>query len=73
MYIVHIWPTELAGGRAVPPDVREEPEGALWMFSACFSPEQGFGNSAKCFIWKFGQAELHVRLRKHTISIYFLS
>ena len=27
MYIVHIWPTGLAKGRAVPPDVREEPAG----------------------------------------------
>ena len=27
MYIVYIWPTGVAGGRAVPPDVREEPEG----------------------------------------------
>ena len=25
MYIVSIWPTGVAGGRAVPPDVREEP------------------------------------------------
>ena len=30
----------------MPPDVREEPGRALWMFSACFWPEQGFGNSA---------------------------
>ena len=29
MYIVYIWPTGVAGGRAVPPDVREEPGGAL--------------------------------------------
>ena len=27
MYIVYIWPTGVAGGRAVPPDVREEPGG----------------------------------------------
>ena len=33
MYIVYIWPTELAGGRAVPPDVREEPGGALYVHS----------------------------------------
>ena len=31
---------------ASPPDVRVESGGALWMFSACFWPEQGFGNSA---------------------------
>ena len=41
------------------------------MFSVCFWPEQGFGNSAKWFIWKFGQTDLHVCLRKHTISVYF--
>ena len=29
MYIVYIWLTRVAGGRAVPPDVREEPGGAL--------------------------------------------
>ena len=33
MYIVYIWPTKLAGGRAVPPDVREEPGGALYVHS----------------------------------------
>ena len=54
--------SELAGGRAVPPDAREEPGGALWMFSPCFWPEQGFGNSAKWFIWKFGQTNLQVCL-----------
>ena len=54
----------------MPPDVREEPGGALWMFSACL-PEQGFGNSTKWFVWKFGRTDLHVCLRKHTISIYF--
>ena len=27
MYIVYIWLTGVAGGRAVPPDVQEEPEG----------------------------------------------
>ena len=27
MYIVYIWPTGVAGSRAVPPDVREEPGG----------------------------------------------
>ena len=31
---------------ASPPDVRVEPGVGLWMFSACFWPEQGFGNSA---------------------------
>ena len=31
---------------ASPPDVQVESGGALWMFSACFWPEQGFGNSA---------------------------
>ena len=29
MYIVYIWLTGVAGGRAVPPDVREEPGRAL--------------------------------------------
>ena len=29
MYLVYIWVTGVAGGRAVPPDVREEPGGAL--------------------------------------------
>ena len=29
MYIVEIWPTGVAGGRAVPPDVREEPPAGL--------------------------------------------
>ena len=29
MHIVYVWRTKLAGGRAVPPDVREEPGGAL--------------------------------------------
>ena len=33
MYIVYIWPTKVAGGRAVPPDVREEPGGALYVHS----------------------------------------
>ena len=33
MYIVHIWPTGVAGGRAVPPNVREEPAKALYPFS----------------------------------------
>ena len=33
MYIVYIWPTGVAGGRAVPPDVREEPGGALYVHS----------------------------------------
>ena len=28
------------------PDVRVESGVGLWMFSACFWPEQGFGNSA---------------------------
>ena len=41
------------------------------MFSACFWQEQGFRSSAKWFIYKFGQTDLHVFLRKHTISIYF--
>ena len=27
------WPTGVAGGRAVPPDVREEPGGALYVHS----------------------------------------
>ena len=27
--------------------------------------------SPKAFLWKFGQTDLHVCLRKHTISIYF--
>ena len=31
MYIVYIWPTGVAGGKAVPPDVREEPGGALYV------------------------------------------
>ena len=31
MYIVYIWPTGVAGGRAVPPDVWEEPGGALYI------------------------------------------
>ena len=56
---------------ASPPDVREESGRALWMFSASFWPEQGLGNSARWFIWKFGQTDWHVCLRKHTISIYF--
>ena len=34
MYIVYIWPTGVAGGRAVPPDVWEEPGGALYVHSA---------------------------------------
>ena len=33
MYIVEIWPIGVAGGRAVPPDVREEPGGALYVHS----------------------------------------
>ena len=33
MYIVYIWPTGVAGGRAVPPDVREEFGGALYVHS----------------------------------------
>ena len=33
MYIVHIWPTGVAGGRAVPPDVQEEPGRALYVHS----------------------------------------
>ena len=33
MYIVYIWPTGVAGGSAVPPDVREEPGGALYVHS----------------------------------------
>ena len=33
MYIVYIWPTGVAGGRAVPPDVREEPGKALYVHS----------------------------------------
>ena len=33
MYIVYIWPTGVAGGRAVPPDVREEPRGSLYVHS----------------------------------------
>ena len=36
MYIVYIWPTEMAGGRAVP-DVREEPGGALYVHSPSLS------------------------------------
>ena len=35
MYIVEIWPTGMAGGRAVPHDVREEPGGALYVHSPC--------------------------------------
>ena len=33
MYIVKIWPTGVAGGRAVPPDVREEPGEAVYVHS----------------------------------------
>ena len=33
MYIAYIWPAGVAGGRAVPPDVREEPGGALYVHS----------------------------------------
>ena len=33
MYIVYIWPTGVTGGRAVPPDVREEPAKALYVHS----------------------------------------
>ena len=33
MYIVYSWPTRMAQGRAVPPDVREEPGGALYVHS----------------------------------------
>ena len=33
MYIVWIWLNGVAGGRAVPPDVREEPGGALYVHS----------------------------------------
>ena len=33
MYIVWIWPTGAAGGRDVPPDVREEVGGALYVHS----------------------------------------
>ena len=29
MYIVYVWPTGVAGGRAVPPDVWEEPGGSI--------------------------------------------
>ena len=36
--IVYISPTELAGGRAVPPDVREEPGGALYVHSPSAPP-----------------------------------
>ena len=32
-YRVYIWPTGVAGGRAVPPNVREEPGGALYVHS----------------------------------------
>ena len=32
MYIVYIWPTGVAGGRAVPPDVREERGGLYTSF-----------------------------------------
>ena len=38
MYIVYIWPTGVAGGRAVPPDVREEPGGALYRLGQEASP-----------------------------------
>ena len=38
MYIVYIWPTGVAGGRAVPPDVREEPGGALYVHSPWAPP-----------------------------------
>ena len=31
--VLYIWPTGVAGGRAVPPDVREEPGGALYVHS----------------------------------------
>ena len=33
MHIVGIWPTGVAGGRAVPPDVPEELGGALFVHS----------------------------------------
>ena len=33
VYIAKVWPTGLAGGRAVPPDVWEEPGGALYVHS----------------------------------------
>ena len=33
MYIVYIWSTRVAGGRAVPSDVREEPGRALYVHS----------------------------------------
>ena len=35
MYIVYICPTGVAGGRAVPPDVREEPGGACLTQCGC--------------------------------------
>ena len=38
MYIVHIWLTGVAGGRAVPPDVREQPGGALDVHSPYTPP-----------------------------------
>ena len=37
MYIVYVWPTGVAGGGAVPPDVREEPGGALFVHSHCLT------------------------------------
>ena len=33
MYIVEIWPTEEAGGKVVPPHVREEFGGTLYVHS----------------------------------------
>ena len=33
MYIVYVWLIGVAGGKAVPPDVREEPGGALYVHS----------------------------------------
>ena len=35
---MYIWLTGLAGGRAVPPDVREEPGGALYVHSPWAPP-----------------------------------
>ena len=46
------------------------PEGLSGCLALAFGRSK-FGNSAKWFIWKFGQRDLHVCLRMHTISIYF--
>ena len=55
MYIVYIWPTGVAGGRAVPPDVREEPGGALYVHSPFrvsrpFTEEKLFPGSGKTYV-----------------------